>query len=51
MEGATAKTSTAPEQTQTAHRPSCCCLDRRRERAKTASPVQGQEQTSPSRRW
>ena len=26
------------------------CLDRRRERAKTACPVQGLEQTSPSRR-
>ena len=27
-----------------------CCLDRRRERAKTACPVQGLMQTSPSRR-
>jgi hypothetical protein len=34
----------------TAHRSSCCCLDRRRERAKTACPCQGLEQTSPSRR-
>jgi hypothetical protein len=43
--------SDPPSDPATAHRPSCYRLDRRRERAKTASPVQGLKQTSPSRRW
>jgi len=35
-----------------AHRPSCCCLDRRWERADVLLPLsEGQRKTSPSRRW